>query len=322
MSAALAKIAEGASDLDHVLEPLRARARDYVRAARAENTKIAYAGQWQRFTAWCEIRGLASLPAAPETVGLYLVHLADLGRRPNTLDLVLAAIGKAHRVAGHPSPREHVIVSEIRAGIRRQLGIAARRVDPLLAEDLRALTRGTGDGLRDVRDRALLLLGWSGALRRAELVAIDLADLRRVDRGFVLILRSSKTDQEGAGVELPILRGRPGSCPVAAVEAWIARAELTSGALFRGTRGRSITPHRLTPRDVARILQRRAPAIGLDPALLAGHSLRSGFITSAALAGRAEWAIQKQSRHRSAEVLRGYIRRATLWEAHAGEGLL
>jgi integrase len=309
-------------ELEHSLDHVRARARDYVRAARAENTRIAYAGQWARFVAWADLHTLASLPAAPDTVALYLVHLADLGRRPSTIDLVLAAIGKAHRIAGHPSPRDHVVVTELRAGIRRRLGTAPRRVDPLLADDLRTLTRGGGDGIRDVRDRALLLLGWAGALRRSELVAIDLADLRPVARGLVLTLRISKTDQEGAGVELPILRGRPGSCPVAAVEAWIARAGLTSGALFRGTRGRTVTAHRLTAGDVARILQRRAPAIGLDPALLAGHSLRAGFITSAALAGRAEWAIQQQTRHRSAEVLRGYIRRATLFEAHAGEGLL
>lgn len=322
MIAPLAEREADPSDLARSLDPLRERARDYVRSARAENTRIAYAGQWHRFTAWCELRALASLPASPDTVGLYLVHLADLGRRPNTLDLVLAAIGKAHRIAGHPSPRDHVVVTELRAGIRRRLGTAPRRVDPLLADDLRTLTRGGGDGIRDVRDRALLLLGWAGALRRAELVAIDLADLRPVARGLVLLLRHSKTDQEGAGVELPILRGRLGSCPVAAVEAWITRAGLTSGALFRGTRGRTVTPHRLTAGDVARILQRRAPAIGLDPALLAGHSLRAGFITSAALAGRAEWAIQQQTRHRSAEVLRGYIRRATLFEAHAGEGLL
>lgn len=322
MIAPLALRPADASAVELALEQLRARARDYARASKADNTWLAYESQWERFAAWCERCGLASLPAAPDTVGLYLVHLADLGRRPSTIDVVLAAIGKIHRLAGHSSPREHVIVSEIRAGIRRRLGIASRRVDPLLADDLRALTRGRSDELRDVRDRALLLLGWAGALRRSELVGIDLPDLRPVARGLVLLLSFSKGDQEGAGVEVPILRGRPGSCPVAAVEAWIARAGLTSGALFRGTRGRTVTPHRLTSGDVARILQRRAPAIGLDPALLAGHSLRAGFITSAALAGRAEWAIQKQSRHRDADTLRGYVRRATLFEAHAGEGLL
>ena len=322
MTDTLAEQTPNASAVDLALEPLRQRARDYARAARADNTWSTYESQWKRFAAWCEINRLAALPAAPDTVGLYCTHLADLGRRPSSMDVALAAISKVHRLAGHPSPRGHVVVSEIRAGIRRRLGTSPRRVDPLLADELRTLARLHGDRLHDVRDRALLLLGWAGALRRSELVALNLADLRPVARGLVLFLRFSKTDQEGSGVEVPILRGRPGSCPVAAVETWIARAGLTTGPLFVGIRGRTITARRLTGGDVGRILKRRAPAIGLDPVRFGAHSLRAGFITSAALAGRPEWAIQAQSRQRTAEITRGYVRRATLFDAHAGEGLL
>lgn len=302
---------------------LVASARDYATAAKSPATRRAYASAWRQFAGWCEAHTLANLPAAPATVALYLSHLADRGRRVACIDQALAAISQAHKLAGLESPRGAAVVREVAAGIRRTLGAAPQRKAAVRAGQLRAMVAAAPAGLLGLRDRALLLLGWAAALRRAELVALDVADVVASAEGLTITIRRSKTDQDGAGHVLGVPMGvSPATCPVRAVAAWLAAATITEGALFRAVTRHGHLGGRLSDRGVARIVQRQAEAIGLEAATVGGHSLRAGLITEAAAAGVAEHVIASQSRHKSVAILRRYIREANVFTANAAAGLL
>ena len=297
-----------------------ARAADYARAARAENTRRAYAAGWRSFATWCEARGLAALPADPGTLGLYLADAAGQGAKVASLRVRLAAVVAAHRLAGHALDTRAREIREVWAGIRRTHGQPPAQKAPATCGVMRGLVAAAGADLRGLRDRALVLIGFAAALRRSELVALDVAAVQVVPEGLVLRLARSKTDQEAAGAELAIPYGRsPETCPVRALAAWLAAAGIAEGAVFRSIlKAGRVTDRRLSDRDVARIVKRLAEAAGHDPARFAGHSLRAGFATSAAEAGASEAAIQRQTRHKSLNVLRGYIRRGSLFQDHAG----
>lgn len=302
------------------LAPVVERAKRYAAAARAQNTRRTYRVQWEAFAAWCVSQALFSLPASGDDVALYLTAIADEGLAPSTLDVVLAAISKAHELAGLPSPRTAAAVREVRSGIRRAKGTAPRQAAPLLVHDLRAAVAAIGDEPIGRRDRALLLLGFAGAFRRAELVALDVGDLHFTDQGLELRLARAKTDQEGKGrtVGVPFGLHRE-TCPVRAIRAWLEAAGITRGAVFTGfTRWGKNTGTRLSDCDVARVLKRRA-AVGLDPAHLSGHSLRAGLATSAARAGKSERSIMEQTGHRSPTMVRRYIRLASVFDDNAAD---
>lgn len=297
----------------------------YAAASRAPRTRDAYAGEWKSFVAWTRVQALASLPAEGPTVALYLAALADRGRRPAGIEVALAAIVQAHRLAGHTSPREHAAVREVRSGIRRTVGVAPQRqAAPLLAADLRRVVEALPESLLGARDRALLLLCWLAGLRRSELVALDVTDVRETGDGIEVLLRRSKTDQEGEGRKIGVPWGSaPTTCPVRALRAWREASGRTDGALFVGlTRHGRTTGERLDGRDVARIVQRSASRAGLDASVLSGHSLRAGLATSAAQAGKSERAIMRQTGHRSVTMVRRYIRDAELFQDNAAAGLL
>jgi site-specific recombinase XerD len=185
------------------LAEIAADARDYVAASRAENTTRVYRTGWAQFTAWCDEHGVRALPAGAETVALYVADLAR-SAKPATIDLRLAAISAAHRAAGHDSPTKEEPVRLVRRGVRRTLGTAQRQVRPVTVPELRAMVGGLDNDLAGCRDRALLLLGFAGALRRSELVGLDVADITEGTDGLTVRLRRSKTDQEGAGRTLGI----------------------------------------------------------------------------------------------------------------------
>lgn len=300
--------------------PVSEAARGYMREAAAANTRRAYRAAWADFTAWCDAAGHAALPAAPETVGSYLAARAAT-HKAASLALRLVAIGQAHRLAGHRLDTHHPAIRETMKGIRRTHGTApakkAAAVVDVLRDAVAELARRPGP--RAVRDRALLLVGFAGALRRSELVALDVADLRFVAEGLVLTLRRRKTDQEGQGTEIAIPYGNADrTCPVKALRAWLALAGIAAGPVFVSVnRHGGIGAARLSACDVARVVKAAVAAAGYAPADYAGHSLRSGFITSAARAGVAERHIQNQSGHRSLPVLRGYIRRGSLFVDNA-----
>jgi integrase len=223
--------------------------------------------------------------------------------------------------SGYPAPTDDECVKATMRGIRRILGIAPRKKAPATADRILAMALATSDDLKGLRDRALLLIGFAGAFRRSELVALDVDDIEETELGFKVTIRHSKTDQEGAGQAIAIVRGSI-ACPVAALKAWLVTAEITAGAVFRSVKKGGKVAGRLSAQSVADIVKAYAERVGLDPALFAGHSMRAGFLTSAAKRGASIFKMMDQSRHRSVDTLRGYVRDAELFKEHAGSGLL
>jgi integrase len=205
------------------------------------------------------------------------------------------------------------------AGIRRANGTAPSAKTPTLTYDIRAMVSTLPDGLLGIRDRALLLVGFAGAFRRSELIAIDCADVDITRDGLVVMLRRSKTDQEGAGRKVAIPFGsNPDTCPVRALESWLKASMISEGAIFRHVnRHGHLQPGRLSSYAVALVVKRTAAAAGLDPAKYAGHSLRSALATSAAIGGTSERSIMAQTGHRSVNMVRRYIRDGNLFRENA-----
>lgn len=296
----------------------------YAAASVAPNTRRAYARQWGAFTAWCSARELVALPALPATVALYVSELAQVGRAVATIEQAVAAISGAHATVGHPSPRANPGVKAVMAGIRRTVGVAQREAAPVLASHLRLMLEGLPASLLGKRDAALLLVGFSGAFRRSELVGLTVRDVTFTPEGLEVSLKRSKTDQEGRGrlVALPF-SGAPALCPVRALRAWLEAAAITEGPLFREvTRHGQVEAAALSGRSLSRIVKRSAGAAGLDGSVFSGHSLRAGFVTQAKLKRKDEASIMRQTGHRSVAMVRKYDRRADLWRDNAAAGLL
>jgi integrase len=290
-------------------------ARSYRRASKAKNTRRGYASDLRGFAAWAHVHGLATLPADPATIGLYIAHLATTGRKASTISRAVAAISISHKEAGLPNPCTHPEVVAILAGIRREIGIAPNRKTALTLARLREALAAIGNhGPQALRNRAILLVGFHGAFRRSEIASLDIEDLRFEREGVVITLRSSKTDQEAAGREVPLLTMPPSICPIRALRQWIAAAGIESGALFRTfSLSRELTANRIDPYDVARIVQKATKGAELAGDF-AGHSLRSGFCTEAATRKVPLDQIARISGHKSSDILLGYIRRATPFE--------
>jgi len=303
------------------LAQLEDAVRDYARASKATNTLRAYRADLADFTLWCADHGLTRLPAAPETVALYISALAQSDARASTIQRRLSALSQAHQLAGHePSPTQAPLVRSTMAGIRRRLGVAPEQKTPTLTPDLRRMVSTCpADSLAGARDRALLLLGFAGAFRRSELVGLDIEDLEETADGLRIQLRRSKTDQEGEGREVGVPFGQhPETCPIRAFRAWQAAGDIESGALFRPVnRHDQLHGTRLTDKGVARIVKRAAERAGLEPSRYAGHSLRAGLATAAAAGGASERAIMQQTGHRSVTMVRKYIRSGTLFQENA-----
>jgi len=297
-------------------DPLAEQARVYLRAAKAPSTLRAYRSDWEHFRQWCGHRGEQALPSVPETVALYLVALAAT-HRPATMTRRLTSIAKAHAIAGHPSPAnmQHPVVAETLQGIRRTLGVAQPAKTPLLTADLIKVLAHLDPGLAGTRDRALLLVGYTGALRRSELAALTMDDLAWVQEGAVLTLRRSKTDQAGQGRKVAIPRGgHPETCPVTALRSWLEKAKITDGPLFRPVdrhgRARKAGLHRDSVGDIVKRAVERA---GYEAAGFAGHSLRAGFATQAARNGASAFDIMRQTGHRSIATVSRYVRDAQIF---------
>jgi integrase len=305
------------------LAPIVEAARAYVEASRSERTRALYAAQWQGFEAWCDAQGLCALPAAPGTLALFLTARAQEGRKVATLAVALAAISQRHQVAGHESPRSSAIVREAFKGIRRTHGSAQTQKAPVLGNQLRTMLGSLPASLSGQRDRALLLVGFSGAFRRSELVALTVADLAFTSEGLTVTLRRSKTDQDGRGRKVGLPYGSvAATCPVRALQAWLEVSGVSEGPVFRSVDRHGNVGGALSGIDVARIVKRTAEAVDLDPKAFAGHSLRAGLATTAAKAGKAAHAIMKQTGHRSVAMVNRYIRDAELFSDNAAAGLL
>jgi len=297
-------------------------AHGYMEASRSDATRRAYASDWRIFIRWTVERGLTALPASPETVCAFLASQAESGTKASTLGRRLASIRLAHTSAGLEPPTSSEAVKTTMKGVRRSIGTKPAQKAPATSDRLLDMVSYTPSSLRGVRDRAILLLGFAGAFRRSELSAIAASDIEEVDGGLRVHIRSSKTDQEGEGQTVPVIRGDK-ACPVEAVMAWIEAAGIEDGFLFRMMRrGDKVTPSPLSGRSIGDLVKAYAAKAGYKAEDFAGHSLRSGFLTSAAENGAGLFAMMDVSRHRSVESVRGYVRRAEEFKDHAGTGLL
>ncbi|MFH1568984.1 MAG: tyrosine-type recombinase/integrase [Gemmatimonadota bacterium] len=313
------------------LAELAQAARARARASRAQRTLDLYAAAWARYDAWRSSAGLEA--ASAQTLALYLEARAQAGRRVATIELDLAAVRAALQARGTPLPPLRDPACEglwrVLEGIRRTVGEAQRQAAPLGPAELqRALERdgvvpGATVTLRQLRDRALLLVGFGAALRRSELVALEVADLDFSAEGMTLAIRRSKTDQTAKGAQVAVHAGqRPTTCPVRAVRDWLGAAKIIEGPVFRQIRSNgTLGPEALTAQMVSIVVKHAAVSAGLDPAGYSGHSLRAGLATTAAQAGKRLDVIMTQGRWLRAETVQKYIRRATLFDDNASEGI-
>lgn len=310
------------------------KVKELLNASIAPNTRRAYASRVKMFSAWCaEAGALSHFPASPDLVARYIAAMAGDGRTIATIEQTIAAISFFHRVYGYEDqdPTKNELIRRTLKGARRTVGAAPRKKQPIRIPVLKAIIseidRRTAIGRRDA---ALILLGFAGAFRRSELVGLNVADLSPVIAGdgrpaYEVIVRRSKTDQEAAGMTKGIFSaaGDKSICPVKAVRQYLSYCEIQSGPLFIRIRKEEmiLRGERLSYRAVATILQGRAKNAGVELDL-AGHSLRSGFITTAAEAGRTERSIQNQTGHKSVITLRSYIQRVNVLQDNAAESLI
>jgi site-specific recombinase XerD len=303
---------------DAVPSPALDQVREFIRASKAANTLRGYQSDWRQFIAWCEAHGLQPLPASAETVAAFIAECA--GRlKVGSVQRRLNAIAEAHKAVGSESPTHSALVANTMKGIRRTRGTAPAQKAAALTEDIRAMVGVTDPGLIGRRDRALLLLGFAGAFRRSELVGLTVGDCAFTSDGLTVLLRRSKTDQAGEGRKVGIPYGaNPETCPVRTVQTWIEAAGIADGPLFRSiNRHGRVQPAALSGGDVARVVKKLAQRAGLDPAKYAGHSLRAGHATSAAIAGASERSIMAQTGHRSVQMVRRYIREGSLFRENS-----
>jgi len=306
------------------LVSLSQQAREFAAAAKAGNTLRAYRADWRDFREWCEAHQVAALPVLPQTVALYLTDRAAT-LKTSSLARRITTINRAHQAAGQPSPAtmQNAVVSEVWKGIKRKKRIAQQGKKPFLTPDLRRMIGELPQDLRGLRDRALLLAGFAGGFRRSELAALRVVDLETAPDGLIMRLGRSKTDQEGRGRAVALPYGSdPQTCPVRALDTWLRQAGITDGPLFRAIdRYGQISGQALHADSVGYLVKPAAARAGLETGQYAGHSLRAGLATQAAMNGASELAIMKQTGHRSLPTVRKYIREGSLFRDNAAAKL-
>lgn len=303
-------LADNPTSLSPALQQVAEDAREYVRESIPESTKRAYTTDWATFSEWCRQHRLPALPASPSTVALFAADRAK-EVRPSTIRRALAAIAKMHKVSGHASPCASEPVPATIKGIERSHGSMVRGKAPadlsVVEKLLVAYPPTTLDGLRN---RALLLVGFAGAFRRSELVALDVSDLAWSAEGVVITIRQSKTDQRGEGMTKPIPFVTEGICAATALKAWLVAAGIKAGPVFRPmNRLGQPKPISLNPQSVGLIIKVACEKCGLDPKQYSGHSLRAGHVSEARSRGVADADTMSVTGHKRVETLNIYDRR-------------
>jgi site-specific recombinase XerD len=300
---------------DHLPSPnlieLEQEASEIASRARSANTIRAYQNDWLHFSSWCSATGLQALPALPRTIALYMTAHKDRHSMA-TLNRRLSSIAAAHRMADHPFDTRCREIALVMDGLRRTKTVRQRQVTALTTPLLKRALDNTSETLADQRDRALILIGMAGALRRSELVALEVSDLTFTPEGVRLVIRRSKGDQFGEGQVIAIGRTNSELCPVSNLEAYLEWAGIGEGRVFRAIDRYGNIKARMTDQSVALIVKRRTDQAGLDGEY-SGHSLRAGFATQAARSGVEERKIASTTRHKNMEVLRRYIREGNLF---------
>ena len=291
--------------------------------SKSNNTVRAYKSDFNDFGLFCSQNGFKSLPSEPKIVSLYLTYLSTKEAKMSTLKRRLVSIGVIHRLKGHYLDTKHPSIIENIMGIKRRKGSIQKSKKPLLINHLKKLINvideQKNEDIKKLRDRSIILIGFSGGFRRNEIVSLDYDDLDFVEEGLKIQIRRSKTDQfgEGSVKALPYFDSSK-YCPVISLKNWIQISKIESGPLFRRfVKGSKLSKNRLTDQTVALLIKEYLMLAGIDSKNYSGHSLRSGFATSAAESGAEERSIMAMTGHRSAEMVRRYIKEANLFKNNA-----
>ena len=294
-----------------------------LQSSKAINTVRAYKSDFKDFCLFCAQNGFKSLPSEPKIVSLYLTYLSTKDAKMSTLKRRLVSIGVIHKLKGFYLDTKHPSIIENIMGIKRRKGSIQKGKKPILISNLKVLINvideKINEEIKKLRDRTIILIGFSGGFRRNEIVSLDYDDLDFVPEGVKINIRRSKTDQfgEGSVKALPYF-DNPKYCPVASLKKWINISEINSGALFRRfLKGSKLSEKRLTDQTVALLIKEYLQLTGIDSRNYSGHSLRSGFATSAAEAGAEERSIMAMTGHKSTEMVRRYIKDANLFKNNA-----
>ena len=294
-----------------------------LQSSKANNTVRAYKSDFRDFGLFCVQNGLKSLPTEPKVVSLYLTHLSSKNIKMSTLKRRLVSIGVIHRLKGHYLDTKHPIIIENIIGIKRRKGSIQKGKKPLLINNLKTIINIIDEynkkDIKKIRDRTIILMGFSGGFRRSEIISLDYEDLDFVNEGLKINLKRSKTDQFGLGSVkgLPYFDNNQ-YCPVRSLKRWIEISEIKSGPLFRRfLKNSNLSENRLTDQTVALLIKKYLKLAGIDNKNYSGHSLRSGFATSAAESGAEERSIMAMTGHKSPEMVRRYIKEANLFKNNA-----
>ena len=294
-----------------------------LRSSKAVNTIRAYKSDFKDFGEFCSKNGFNSLPTDPKIVSIYLTYLSAKEAKISTLRRRLVSIGVVHKLKGHYLDTKHPVIIENLMGIKRKKGTYQRGKKPLLINQLKAITNvidhQKSEEIKKIRDKTIILTGFSGGFRRMELVSLDIEDIEFVPEGVKIIIKRSKTDQFGEGM----VKGLPyfsnlKYCPVLHLKKWIEISKIKSGPLFRRfSKGLKLSQNRLTDQSVALILKDYLKIAGFENKNYSGHSLRSGFATVSAESGADERSIMAMTGHKSTEMVRRYIKEANIFKNNA-----
>ena len=294
-----------------------------LQSSKANNTVKAYKSDFNDFGIFCAKNGFKSLPSEPKIVSLYLTHLSTKDAKMSTLKRRLVSIGVIHKLKGHYLDTKHPAIIENILGIKRRKGSFQKSKKPILINSLKkiidVIDQEDKEEIKKLRDRSIILIGFSGGFRRNEIVSLDYDDLDFVPEGLKINIKRSKTDQFGEGFTkaLPYFDGSK-YCPVASLKNWIEISNVTSGPVFRRfVKGSKLSEKRLTDQTVALLIKEYLNLAGIDSKNYSGHSLRSGFATSAAESGAEERNIMAMTGHKSTEMVRRYIKEANLFKNNA-----
>ncbi len=291
-----------------------------LKNSKADNTIRAYKSDFKDFSIFCVKNGFKALPTEPKIVSLYMTYLSTKNNKISTLKRRLVSIGVIHRLKGLYLDTKHPSIIENILGIKRRKGSIQKAKKPILINNLKQIINiideQTKDDIKKLRDRSIILIGFSGGFRRNEIVSLDYDDLEFVEEGLKINLKKSKTDQfgEGSVKALPYFDNNQ-YCPVKSVKKWLEISKINSGSLFRRfSKGSKLTEYRLTDQTVALLIKEYLELAGIESKNYSGHSLRSGFATSAAESGAGERSIMAMTGHKTSQMLRRYIKEANLFK--------
>ena len=294
-----------------------------LKSSKANNTVRAYKSDFNDFGLFCAKNGFKSLPTEPKIISLYLTYLSTKNIKMSTLKRRLVSISVIHRLKGHYIDTKHPSIIENIMGIKRRKGSIQKGKKPILINNLKTIInvidKYNEEEIKRLRDRSIILIGFSGGIRRNEIVSIDYDDLDFVQEGLKINVRRSKTDQFGEGFvkALPYFDNQL-YCPVTSLKNWLNISKIDSGAVFRRfNKGSKLSEKRLTDQSVALLIKEYLNLAGIDSRNYSGHSLRSGFATSAAESGAEERNIMAMTGHKSTEMVRRYIKEANLFKNNA-----